>query len=304
MHRVVLKCLIILTFSSQDPCTSYQYLSDKSRNVHSLSYYATCDASLSGWYRFSGEAGTKLLNRCLSYPYYGDGACGGEYQGWVSGSLPGWYDGTVSRTVYFQRYSNCYAYQSTVWIRNCRGFYVYYLHNINNVPCNYRYCAMADVWYMTPSAETSTTTLGILSTIIVQPTPAISSPDGCKYYQILSDPTRAQSYRDWYASQCDNHLSGWYRFMGKAGNRMQNSCSPGGNGNYGCGSVYQGWLWDSHPSYHEGEVSRTVCFSRGYSCYCNYRKTIKVKNCGKFYVYWLDGTPTCSLRYCGVKGKS
>ena len=31
---------------------------------------------------------------------------------------------------------------------------------------------------------------------------------------------------------------------------------------------------------------------------------IKVKNCGSFYVYWLDGAPTCNLRYCGAKGVS
>lgn len=265
-----------------------------------------CDASLSGWYRFSGEAGTKLLDRCLSYPYTTPGSCGTDYQGWIQGSLPDWYEGIVKRTMYFAYYRNCYSFQSTVWIRNCHGFYVYYLHYNNNVPCNYRYCGMADIWYMTPSAQSQSvySTQYTLSSISLQPTPAISSSDGCKYYQILSDPTRAHSYRDWYTNRCDSHLNGWYRFMGRAGNRMQNSCSYGRSGHNKCGSRFQGWLLNSHPSYHEGEVYRTVCFSRDNSCYCNYKKAIKVKNCGNFYVYWLDGTPTCNLRYCGAKGKS
>ena len=137
-----------------------------------------------------------------------------------------------------------------------------------------------------------------------QATPTTQHYDACDHYQILTDPTRAHSYRDWYTNKCDNQLYGWYRFMGQAGNRMQYSCSSGVSGYYRCGSMYQGWLLQSHPSIHEGEVYRTVCFSRHSSCYCQYQKTIKVKNCGSFYVYWLDGTPTCSLRYCGAKGRN
>ena len=139
------------------------------------------------------------------------------------------------------------------------------------------------------------------STAMLKPTPTVPNSDACKHYQILSEPTRAFSYKG-YTSKCDSHLYGWYRFMGQAGNRMQSSCSYGPRSR--CGSHYQGWLLESHPSVYEGEVSRTVCFTRQYSCYCRYRKTIKVKNCGSFYVYWLDGVPACNLRYCGAKGMS
>ena len=53
-----------------------------------------------------------------------------------------------------------------------------------------------------------------------------------------------------------------------------------------------------------GAVPRTVCFSMYYSCYCSYTQSIYVKNCGNFYVYWLNSVPSCNLRYCGAKGIS
>jgi len=141
------------------------------------------------------------------------------------------------------------------------------------------------------------------STALLKPTPTVPKLDACEHYQVLSDPTRALSYQS-YTSKCDYHLYGWYRFMGQAGNRMQSRCPYAYGPRFRCGSYYQGWLLEAHPSAYEGEVSRTVCFTRtpyNYNCQCDYKKMIKVKRCGSFYVYWLDGTPTCSARYCGAK---
>ena len=127
--------------------------------------------------------------------------------------------------------------------------------------------------------------------------------DGCKYYQVLADPSRLVNYNDWSSYRCDKELYGWYRFMGPAGNRMANFCPIGVPGTYKCGSYYQGWLYGSQPRIYEGSVPRTVCFSPYYTCYCRYTAQVYVRNCGSFYVYWLNEVPMCNLRYCGLKGK-
>ena len=67
---------------------------------------------------------------------------------------------------------------------------------------------------------------------------------------------------------------------------------------YRCGTYYPGWLNGGHPSVADGQVTRTVYFNNGY-CY-GYSTSIKVRNCGSYYVYYLNGTPTCNLRYCGT----
>ena len=127
--------------------------------------------------------------------------------------------------------------------------------------------------------------------------------DGCKYYQVLSDQSRSVAYHDWSSFRCDKELFGWYRFMGQAGNRMLTFCPAGQQSHYKCGSFYQGWLQGSHPGQNDGTVMKTVCFSPHSSCHCSYSKKIYVRNCGEFYVYWLDATPACNVRYCGAKGQ-
>ncbi|XP_072132407.1 pancreatic secretory granule membrane major glycoprotein GP2-like [Mobula birostris] len=52
-----------------------------------------------------------------------------------------------------------------------------------------------------------------------------------------------------------------------------------------------------HPSVEEGEVNRTVCFSWE-QCDCETKRTIKIKNCGDFFVYWLKPTHCCNKVYC------
>ena len=229
----------------------------------------------------------------------------------MSGYLPNYYEGVVHRRLYFARYGDCYSRSKDIWVRNCGGFYVYYFQHDYSTSCNYRYCAMADQWYMTPSPMLSTSSLEPSSSYIMEAssTPAAVMPttpslDGCKYYQVLSDQTRLNTYSDWSSNRCDNNLNGWYRFMADAGNRMASYCpAQYGSSRYFCGAYWQGWLYNSHPNEYEGEVYRTVCFSRSYSCSCEYQKSIKVRNCGYYYVYKLEGVPNCNQRYCGAKGE-
>eukprot|EP00794_Sanderia_malayensis_P015865 gene15865-17463_t len=130
--------------------------------------------------------------------------------------------------------------------------------------------------------------------------------DACGNYRTLQDAERAVTHSEEISNRCDMNLTAaWYRFSGQAGNRLLSSCPAATTSKkYRCGSYYQGWLQASqpHPSVSEGEVTRTVCFTSADSCdQCDYTKQIKIKNCGQFYVYFLDGVPACNATYCGEK---
>ena len=93
--------------------------------------------------------------------------------------------------------------------------------------------------------------------------------------------------------------------MYNAGNRMLDTCPSLKRGSlFQCGAEYQGWLNGTHPEEDEKEVNRTVCFSRYNNCTCDYPKAIKVRNCGQYYVYLLNGVPKCNQRYCGARGNT
>ena len=95
---------------------------------------------------------------------------------------------------------------------------------------------------------------------------------------------------------CDKKLKkGWYRFEGDAGTRMPTTCVEEGK----CGTTFPGWLNGVHPTVADGEVDREVCFHAYLDC-CHDRKRIRVKNCSSYYVYKLDRTRGCDLRYCGT----
>ena len=101
--------------------------------------------------------------------------------------------------------------------------------------------------------------------------------------------------------RCDkNDLSkGWYRFTGEAGELMANKCPA----IHHCGTHAPGWMEGSHPTQAQGIVTRKVCYHWSGKC-CNWSNNIRVRNCGAFYVYELDKTPVCHLRYCGAgKGR-
>ena len=89
---------------------------------------------------------------------------------------------------------------------------------------------------------------------------------------------------------------GWYRFEGAAGTRLPTSCTP----DYRCGTSATSWLTNGHPSVADGRVSKRVCFSYNGDCYYYRCVNIIIRNCGSYYVYELDRTPSCSYRYCGT----
>ena len=128
--------------------------------------------------------------------------------------------------------------------------------------------------------------------------------DECNNYTILSEADRAQGQivisNSNYRCDRDDLVPGWYRFQGDAGDQMADKCVPT---NY-CGTEHPGWLSGTHPSVAAGVVTRKVCYhnwfydwDRDYCCL--WSNNIRVRNCGAFFVYELQKTPTCDLRYCG-----
>ena len=129
--------------------------------------------------------------------------------------------------------------------------------------------------------------------------------DGCTDYTVLSDATRSLSFYDSTRGKlCDENLeTKWYRFMGQAGNQMQEHCPTAKH--HQCQTIFVGWLDGKHPRVLDGEVERQVCFRYyGMSGCCRLNSVVKVKNCGDhYYIYKLSttrGIGACS-RYCGTR---
>ena len=128
-------------------------------------------------------------------------------------------------------------------------------------------------------------------------------PPECNTYNVLSGVDRSARYMSSLpnVAECDSHaiIPAWYRFKGAAGDRMVDVCVPTRR----CATHAPGWINGNHPTVDEGVVTRQVCFHWRFDC-CIWKSIIKVRNCGTYFVYYLQGTPICYLRYCGNgKGK-
>lgn len=103
----------------------------------------------------------------------------------------------------------------------------------------------------------------------------------------LSSANRKNTYHrsvGIHLSECDNSIGpAWYRFEGEAGTQMATDC-PAASVNYGV--ISRGWLKDEHPTITDRQAAKTVCFRYFNKC-CRFHTTIKVTNCGFYYVYYL-----------------
>ena len=128
-------------------------------------------------------------------------------------------------------------------------------------------------------------------------------PQQCKSYKILDEADRNIKTELENGAYCDDDTRGydhgdfkgpgWYRMMTPAGTKIPEVAPP----KWHCGTVATGWLNGAHPDGLGQTVSREVCFNWN-GDKCNWKATIKVTNCGGFYVYELPRTPNCNLRYC------
>merc|ERR1712012_585417 len=119
-------------------------------------------------------------------------------------------------------------------------------------------------------------------------------PSQCQNYKDLNSPSRkstAASNSDkwtcdkvgWSHILADWKGAGWYRVTGGAGTRLADTQVPQGH----CGTYCSGSLTGVHPTVAQGEVTRYVNFHcNGNTAFST--NTIRVLNCGAYYVYHLE----------------
>ena len=120
-------------------CSNHQVLNDKDRakGYKAVANYK-CDRPFTfQWYKFEGDAGTKMPDQCV--PKY---HCGTHAPGWLNGAHPTVADGAVQRKVCFSWTSGCCQWSRDITVRNCGAFYVYKLPEAPG--CQMRYCGDKD----------------------------------------------------------------------------------------------------------------------------------------------------------------
>ena len=122
--------LLLIYFSE---CKSYTTLSSANRKETYISLSYICDNTLKpGWFRFQGDAGTKMPTWCVPTR-----RCGAAIPGWLNGTHPAENEDIVARQVHFHWGSNCHYWSVDIQVKNCSGYYVYYLRETG---CNARSC--------------------------------------------------------------------------------------------------------------------------------------------------------------------
>lgn len=121
-------------------CQDYQNLTSSYRKTTHVTVDAAntyCDQSLGpGWFRFQGDAGTKMPTSCVS-----ENHCGTNAAGWLNGAHPTVAEGQVSKQVCFTWLSNCCHFAINIQVRNCGFYFVYFISGtLPSNPCYLGYC--------------------------------------------------------------------------------------------------------------------------------------------------------------------
>ena len=127
--------LHISVFLLVDVChwRNYQNLTDAKRKYDYETVNFKCDNTLNGWYRFQGDAGTKMVTTCpLEF------RCDAAYPIWLSGGHPTVAEGTVTRNVCINK-SACCAIFFPIQVKNCSSYYIY--NFLAPWHCPARYCS-------------------------------------------------------------------------------------------------------------------------------------------------------------------
>ncbi|KAL9961264.1 hypothetical protein ACROYT_G030173 [Oculina patagonica] len=115
-------------------CLNYQILTEANRKVTSKSGNYICDRPIGpDWFRFQGDAGTKMPTTCPEIYY-----CDTHAPGWINGEHPTVGEGKVTRQACFHWSGNCCYFKTNIEVRNCGAYYVYYLKDTPG--CTLRYC--------------------------------------------------------------------------------------------------------------------------------------------------------------------
>lgn len=128
MQHIVFLCL---------ECINYKALINGDRKVTNDAAPIKCDISLGpAWFRFLGDAGTKMPTSCVPHS-----RCGTRATGWLNGVHPTVAEGTVTRPVCFSWSGNCCKWAINIRVRNCGVYFVYYISGTPPAhPCSLRYC--------------------------------------------------------------------------------------------------------------------------------------------------------------------
>lgn len=109
-----------------------------------------------------------------------------------------------------------------------------------------------------------------------------------------SEPSDLQNLREDNTQAGGQFKSGWYRFSDTIGGKMPECCPPINR----CGTLATGWLNGEHPSTVGEKVKRQVCFHFS-KCCDEPHVTVKVVNCGNYFVYHLPDSQWYPGGYCG-----
>ena len=118
-------------------CQNYQVLSDANRKLTNDDTPLRCDNTLGpAWFRFQGDAGTKMPTSCTPPK-----KCGTHATGWLNGAHPDEYEGKVTRQVCFSWNSNCCKWSVNIQVQNCSEYYLYYISGTSSErPCKLGFC--------------------------------------------------------------------------------------------------------------------------------------------------------------------
>ena len=118
-------------------CQNYQVLNSGDRKVTNDNTPLLCDETLGpAWFRFQGDAGTKMPTFCVP-----SRKCGTDATGWLNGAHPQEHEGKVTRQVCFNWDSNCCYFSVNIQVQNCSGYYLYYIDGTYpERPCYLRFC--------------------------------------------------------------------------------------------------------------------------------------------------------------------
>ena len=121
-----------------DGCTNYTVLreADRAQGNAESPHNKSDRRVVTGWYRFQGAAGDRMLDKCVFWY-----RCGTEHPGWLKGTHPTVAEGEVTRKVCYTYYIDCCWMSSIIKVKNCSSYYVYELQRTPDG--NYRYCGNA-----------------------------------------------------------------------------------------------------------------------------------------------------------------
>lgn len=135
-----LKIAVCQTAVCNNCCNDHQNISEPRRSTKSVwrsGQIVLCDMNVRyGWYRFTSFVGAKMPESVVQ-----EGHCGTHDPIWLNGTHPTEEEGNAARTVCINSFgldNGCYDHFD-INVRNCGGYFVYYLKPLYY--CAAAYCA-------------------------------------------------------------------------------------------------------------------------------------------------------------------